>query len=433
MASVVKLALIAMMASATKDMVLRRESTDLSEFQVKQDVTSALLQESFEQRLSAWMPLTEIVHEQSKSDKHGKWSDMTNRLLNILPGLMVFMIIGLCYTAPSKSQTASSNGPMKLLFFMATWFLLSGALTIFNKWVFVGAGADFPHVACLTWLHMVSASVLTRVLRVVKPDFFPAVDQHGPFGNSELMKLVLPVALLQSLTLVLGNTAYLYLSVSYIQMIKAAMPAMVFVISCFLKIEEFSFKETVFLLLIGAGVAGCSHGEMLFNWTGLAFQMSSFLCESFRLIMLKIMLSRGSMSALDPLSGLYYLAPLNVLALTIPMLYEMQNITFDQILGLKYVFLANCLMAFALNVAGVCFMSMASAVQFAVVGLLKDFSLIIGSTFVFGNLLTREELLGSLVVMASAAAFQQYQRDKKAAETSQAEKAPLAKSPPRKS
>jgi hypothetical protein len=302
---------------------------------------------------------------------------------------------------------------------MATWFLLSGALTIFNKWVFVDAGLNFPYVACLTWMHMISASVLTRVLRVVKPDFFPAVDQHGPFGNAKLMKIVLPVAVMQSLTLVLGNTAYLYLSVSYIQMIKAAMPAMVFVISCFLQIEEFSFKEIVFLMLIGTGVAGCSHGEMLFNWTGMAFQMSSFLCEAFRLILLKIMLSSGSMSALDPLSGLYYLAPLNVLALTIPMLYEVQNITFDQILGSKYVFLANCLMAFALNVAGVCFMSMASAVQFCVVGLLKDFSLIIGASFVFGNLLTREELLGSIVVLASAGAFQQYQKNKKAVEAAQ--------------
>merc|ERR1719487_1861316 len=102
--------------------------------------------------------------------------------------------------------------------------------------------------------------------------------------------MVLPVAVLQSLTFVLGNTAYLYLSVSYIQMIKAAMPAMVFVISCFLKIESFSVKETIFLLMIGAGVAGCSHGELLFNWIGFGFQMSSFICEAFRLILLKIML-----------------------------------------------------------------------------------------------------------------------------------------------
>merc|ERR1719238_1348361 len=109
--------------------------------------------------------------------------------------------------------------------------------------------------------------------------------------------------------------------------------------------------------MIGAGVTGCSHGELLFNWTGFGYQMTSFLCEAFRLIMLKIMLTRGSMAALDPLSGLYYLAPLNMIALTIPMAIEAQHISYTQVFELRYVFLANCLMAFALNVAGVCFMS----------------------------------------------------------------------------
>jgi hypothetical protein len=394
------------------------QSSALPRHSLLEETSDALLKDRL-RKLEERLPLMEIVHESAQHDGIPRWSAKTVQLLNALPSLLTITIIGLCLAAPSKAAQVSPKGFSRLAFFVLSWFILSGGLTIFNKWVFVEAGGDFPYVACLSWLHMLSAAVLTRVLRVVRPDFFPAVDVHGVFGNPDLLRIVLPVAVLQSLTLVLGNTAYLYLSVSYIQMIKAAMPAMVFVISCFMRIETFSIKETVFLLMIGAGVGGCSHGELLFNWTGFGYQATSFLCEAFRLILLKIMLSRGNTAALDPLSGLYYLAPLNMVALTIPMVLEArQNITYAQVYGLRYVFLANCLMAFALNVAGVCFMSMASAVQFAVVGLVKDFALIVGSTFIFGNMLTREELLGSVVVMGAAVAFQQYQRDKKAAEAS---------------
>merc|ERR1719454_2434709 len=97
------------------------------------------------------------------------------QLLNALPGLLSIMIVGLCLAAPSKGQMGD-KGFSRLAFFVASWFLLSGGLTIFNKWMFVEAGADFPHVACLSWLHMFAAAVLTRVLRVARPDFFPAVD-----------------------------------------------------------------------------------------------------------------------------------------------------------------------------------------------------------------------------------------------------------------
>jgi hypothetical protein len=326
------------------------------------------------------------------------------------------VIAGLCLAAPTQEQGGGRNPcachfSFKLVLFMSSWFFLSGGLTVFNKWVFVDTGGNFPYVSILSWFHMASATVLTRALRYFRPDFFPAVEAKS-HETRNIMKLVLPVAILQSFVLVLGNSAYLYLSVSYIQMIKAAMPAMVFIISCLMRIESFSVKETIFLLLIGAGVGGCSHGEALFSWTGFGFQMASFCLEACRLILLKTMLSSGTVAPLDPLSGLYFLAPLNALCLTLPMALEARHVGFEQILDLRFVFVSNCLTAFALNIAGVCFMSMASAVQFAVVGLLKDFTLIVGSTFVFGNMLTREELLGTIVVTGAAVAFQRYQQDK---------------------
>merc|ERR1712187_1005064 len=91
---------------------------------------------------------------------------------------------------------------------------------------------------------------------------------------------------------------------------------------------------------------------------------------------------------------------------------ELHNIEYAQIYDLRFVLGANCLTAFGLNIAGVCLMSLASAVTFTVCGLLKDFGLIIGSSVIFGNLLTNEEIFGAVVVIGAAALFQKHQKQK---------------------
>lgn len=49
---------------------------------------------------------------------------------------------------------------------------------------------------------------------------------------------VVPVGICQALTLALGNAAYLYLTVSFIQMLKAFTPVVVLAIGIIFKIEK---------------------------------------------------------------------------------------------------------------------------------------------------------------------------------------------------
>ena len=52
---------------------------------------------------------------------------------------------------------------------------------------------------------------------------------------------VVPIGLLFSGTLWFGNASYTYLSVSFIQMLKALMPAAVFTVGCFFGTEKFGW------------------------------------------------------------------------------------------------------------------------------------------------------------------------------------------------
>jgi len=53
---------------------------------------------------------------------------------------------------------------------------------------------------------------------------------------------VVPVGVCQALTLAMGNAAYIYLTVSFIQMLKAATPIFVLAIGIAFGIEKAEFK-----------------------------------------------------------------------------------------------------------------------------------------------------------------------------------------------
>ena len=112
-------------------------------------------------------------------------------------------------------------------------------------------------------------------------------------------------------TLWLGNAAYLYLSVSFIQvrpaselpgsrffssevmsrltgpgrvqMLKALMPVAVFTVGCFFGTESFSVNALCNMVVVTAGVAIASYGEINLVWVGVFLQLLSVATESTRL------------------------------------------------------------------------------------------------------------------------------------------------------
>lgn len=61
-------------------------------------------------------------------------------------------------------------------------------------------------------------------------------------SSADYRKRVLPIGALYAASLWLSNSAYLHLSVSFIQMTKALMPGLVYMIGCFMHTEPYSAK-----------------------------------------------------------------------------------------------------------------------------------------------------------------------------------------------
>ena len=110
--------------------------------------------------------------------------------------------------------------------YVATWIGLSSGVILFNKYILSFFGFPFP--ISLTMIHMLFCSTLAfLIIRVFK------LVQSNDLDRQTYIQKIVPVGALFALSLWLSNTAYVYLSAAFIQMLKALMPAAVYTVGMF--------------------------------------------------------------------------------------------------------------------------------------------------------------------------------------------------------
>ena len=119
---------------------------------------------------------------------------------------------------------------------------------------------------------------------------------------------ILPVGLCFAVSLVLGNAAYLYISVAFVQMLKASTPVVVLLCSFAFGLEKPTFKLAGFIVLISAGISTACANEIDVSVIGVAVQMSAVGAEALRLCLInKLLVAEGI--KFNAVSTLYYMAP----------------------------------------------------------------------------------------------------------------------------
>ncbi|KAE7998264.1 hypothetical protein FH972_002826 [Carpinus fangiana] len=119
---------------------------------------------------------------------------------------------------------------------------------------------------------------------------------------------VVPIGSMFAMTLWLGNTAYLYISVAFAQMLKAIMPVAVFVLGVAAGLEIMNCRMLLVMSVISFGVLVASYGEIDINWVGVVYQMGGVVGEALRLIFMEILVKIKGLK-LNPISVMYYVSP----------------------------------------------------------------------------------------------------------------------------
>lgn len=210
---------------------------------------------------------------------------------------------------------------------------------------------------------------------------------------------ILPVSLLFAISLILNNTAYIYLSVSYIQMLKAFTPVAVLLFSYLARLEKTSCVEVYIVTIICVGVAMTSVGEVRFSMIGFSIQICAIIAESSRLVLTNMLLKNLK---LDPLSSLYYIAPFSCLLISIACgIFEFQQLPWQLIFSVDFmkILLLNGIVAFTLNIAVVLLISNTSALVLTLAGIVKDVLLVILSVTIFQSPVTSLQYIGYSIAL----------------------------------
>jgi len=300
---------------------------------------------------------------------------------------------------PVSVQVPRQKPKVSAAAIIPVWIVLSSAVILYNNHLYTTLNFRYP-VFLVTW-HLTFAAIGTRVLQRTTHLLDGAKDVH--ITKDMFVRSILPIGLLFSASLILSNTAYLYLSVAYIQMLKAFTPVAILLISWTFRIQEPSKKLAVIVLMISTGVALASHGELHFNIIGFITQAAAVAFEASRLVMIQLLLHGLKM---DPLVSLHYYATVCALinSLVLPFteglapFYELARVG-------PLILLSNACIAFLLNVAAVFLVGAGSGLVLTLAGVFKDILLITGSVLLFGTQITPLQVFGYSVALGGLILF----------------------------
>ncbi|MFS7983990.1 putative sugar phosphate transporter domain-containing protein [Helianthus anomalus] len=296
--------------------------------------------------------------------------------------------------------------------YLLLYIALSSGQIFFNKWVLSSKEINFPYPLGLTLLHMIFSSVLcfvlTKVLKILKVEEGMTLEIYTTS--------VIPIGAMFAMTLWLGNTAYLYISVAFAQMLKAVMPVAVFILGVAAGLEVMSMRMLLIMSVISFGVLVASYGEININWIGVVYQMGGVVGEALRLIFMEIFVRRKGLK-LNPISMMYYVSPCSALCLLVPWIFlEKPKMDAQGTWNFQPLVLTlNSMCTFALNLSVFLVIQHTSALTIRVAGVVKDWVVVLLSAILFADTkLTLINIFGYAIAIGGVAAYNNFKLKKEA-------------------
>lgn len=295
---------------------------------------------------------------------------------------------------------------MAVWFNISLWVALGYMMIMFNKYIIYVW--DFGYPFFLTCWHCLFASIVTQIL-ARKTNMLPGVNE-GKITRDIYIKKIIPMGSCFAAGLVLGNYAYKYLSLAFIQMIKSSTPVFMLMVAFTLGREKPSLLQVAIVLLICAGVAASAFGELNFNLLGFVFQITALLFDVLRMTVMDTLLLDVK---LDSLSTLYYVAPISTLLL-LPGFFIFESSNFD--VGrldpsFCFILFLNALLAFSLNLSVYLLVSSTSSLVMSLCGLIKDFLVVLSSVCILGSPTSVQQITGYIVSLIGLNMYREFKKD----------------------
>ena len=205
---------------------------------------------------------------------------------------------------------------------VVAWMLASSSLIFMNKQIYVD-GFRFPMMATAVGqlLSFAGGGCL------VAAGLFPCRPVPA---FQEWIRVLLPIISCSVATLWLGNLAYLFLSVTFIQVLKGLTPGLTLALGAMVGVERISPTLAFAVVLTGGGVGFGAVSELwsaFFSWTGLFAFLGSSLTEAMRVVLVA-KLQMHTVGRFNTAESLIYISlPCGLCLLGMSMIFEGPGVT----------------------------------------------------------------------------------------------------------
>lgn len=285
----------------------------------------------------------------------------------------------------------------------ASYILFSVQLIAVNKNLM--REDTFPYPIHLVLWHALFSSVVACAAFTIRPSLFPSLT--SPLSRIELdkdllLRNALPIAILFSLELVLGNWAYMYSSVPFLQMMKESNLVIIYVLSLGVGLEIFARGKAFVLLCVVFATSMSIEGEIHFSLLGFEVQGSSQVFGCVKMTLQTLLLTRAG-KKLDTFAYVLVIMPLVVAVLgslalvqaTVwPGMTTSGTPTLAELFANRRFLFASATLALCLNISIAALLQLASAVGFILVGIVKDGCIVVGAAVILHEVISDQQIIG---------------------------------------
>jgi drug/metabolite transporter (DMT)-like permease len=278
---------------------------------------------------------------------------------------------------------------------------VSGLIIILNNWVMHYDGFPFPIALSATgplFSWVVSA--------VLVASGHTRLERHMTFKT--WMKQVFPIGFFTAVTYATGNELYLYMSVSFIQMMKSMSPIVVLFLLVAFKLDVLTTPKLVAVATMSAGMLVACHAEPSFNLIGLALMVVGEAAEAMRMVFFQQLLGVAQFGLIE---GLFYTCPANFFFLCVGVaVFEEGEIkkpeNYERVLRNPGPYLCISALGFLVILTTLGVIQTCGSLTFKAAGQVRNIGIIIVSMAVFGDRVTVTQAVGYAINVVGFCVYQ---------------------------
>ncbi|KAI9506684.1 triose-phosphate transporter family-domain-containing protein, partial [Coemansia spiralis] len=285
------------------------------------------------------------------------------------------------------------------------WYLFSGMLSVYNKWLFGSSERDFPFPLFVSSIHMLVQYLLAILCLRISPNFQPS---QSLTWRVYMMRAV-PCGVTSALDVGLSNISLQTITLTFYTMCKSSTLGFVLFFSFLFGLEKIRLVLVAIIAVISLGIILMAAGEIDFVLVGFVEAISASAVGGLRWSLTQILLSQARFGMNNPIATMSKLTPIvgiTMLFLSLVIESPFTNIplnknmatTHDAIFTVLVMGLGGML-AFAMVLSEYLLIQRTSVITLSIAGMLREVAMVVVAHLIFGDTLTFVNGCGLLVAL----------------------------------